>query len=145
MTAPVSTQLRSFRNVVMHIGMNQPWDSMQVPVLLTRGRYDAQLFPSVITHLQTNCTLSIFATGNNMATGGRSQYLSIVSALLLADRINRIVPGKCARVTKWNIVNLVTSVHLGYDLDIDKLQRDFQFSGLYERPSFQVNKVKQTP
>lgn len=72
-----------------------------------------------------------------MATGAKSQYLAMVSALLICNRLNRILPRKCARVTYVHVVNLVAAVTLGFDLDIERLQRDMQFSGLFVKSSFQ--------
>jgi TATA-box binding protein (TBP) (component of TFIID and TFIIIB) len=95
------------------------------------------LFPSVSTSLSTGCTLSIFKTGNLMATGAKSQYRAMVSALILCHRLNRMLPEKCARVVAVHVVNLVAAVSLGFDLDIEHLHRDMQFSGLFVKSSFQ--------
>lgn len=84
----------------------------------------------------------MFSSGNSMATGARSQYRAKVSALLLCNRLNTIVPRKCARVVSSHVVNLVASVTLGFDLDMQLLQRDMQFSGCFVKSSFQGLSIK---
>jgi TATA-box binding protein (TBP) (component of TFIID and TFIIIB) len=133
----IAKQLTNFQNTVMFVGLSKSFDSMFVPLLLTNGRFEPRLFPSVISHFNVGCTLSIFKTGNSMGTGARSQYRTKLAALLLCAKLNSILPLKCVRVTSHQVVNLVASVKLGFDIDIERLQRDFQFSGLYEKRSFQ--------
>jgi TATA-box binding protein (TBP) (component of TFIID and TFIIIB) len=133
----IRDQLFSFRNVVCHAALSCVFPDLIIPSLLTMGRCAPALFPAALGRFHiTGCTISVFAGGKCMIMGSTSEYDSHLAIVLLADMINRCIPGMNARVIMFRVVNRVASVKLGFDLDIERFTQDWKSMGLWEPTSF---------
>ena len=138
----IRDQLRCCRNVVSEAALSCEFPDLLIPAMLCLSKTEPRLFPASVarfvsrTENSTGCTISIFARCRAMCMGSGSVFDSRLALEELCALINRTIPGMHCRVTFFRVVNMVASVALGIDLDMERLAHDWKWSGIWEKTSF---------
>lgn len=83
------------------------------------GRLAQKLFPACVSRCrETACVNIVFSTGQLLVTGAKSTEIGRVSAHMFVDRINQDL-GYWLQVVNFQIVNIVGSFGLGFELNLD--------------------------
>ena len=91
---------------------------LQDVVFLLKGKY-GDVFPAVVSMSRnTGTSFNIFRTGSIINTGSNSKARSILSMVLLESYLSRVYQ-VYVRFTKWKVINIVVSMNLGVEIDMD--------------------------
>lgn len=110
---------------------------LQEVVFLLKGKY-GNVFPAVVSLCRnTGTSFNIFRTGSIINTGSNSKAISVLSMVLLESYLSRVYH-KYIRFHKWKVINIVVSMVLGFEIDMDAVNFFYShISGVWRPTIFQ--------
>jgi TATA-box binding protein (TBP) (component of TFIID and TFIIIB) len=91
--------------------------------LATNGKFGKETFPAAVISIKTpDTTSTVFESGENLNTGGKNMYDSLLSMYLIQLCIVRDL-GRNVRLKNFDVSNIATSADLGYEVDLVEFHR----------------------
>jgi TATA-box binding protein (TBP) (component of TFIID and TFIIIB) len=107
---------------------------LQEVVFLLKGKY-GNVFPAVVSLCRnTGTSFNIFRTGSIINTGSDSKPISILSMVLLESYLSRVYR-QYIRFHRWKVINIVVSMVLGFEIDMDAVNFFYSHINGTWRPS----------